>query len=91
MKVFTKEILLKLVPVTQDFSGFSEVGEVWNDEKKEFDTFVAETLSYCKLKKAGTVSKKYIYAVIGSLPSQTFKEGDKINPKNIDHIKPIWK
>lgn len=90
MKVFVKEIKGKLVPVTQNFSGFSEVGEVWNDETKEFDEYLSSNKEMCTMKNSIAL-KKYIYSVVGSLPSHNFKEGDKINSRDVNCIKPIWK
>lgn len=91
MKVTVKEIKGKLVAVTQDFSSFSQVDEVWNDEAKEFDIFFAENKKVCVLENAGKIDKKQVYAVVGMLPeNKTFKEGDKINSKDVNYIKPTW-
>lgn len=91
MKVFVKNIKNKLVPVTRDFRGYTEVGEVWDDGAKKFDTFVSETKKVCVLKDAGEVDKKQVYAVVGMLPShKTFKEGDKIKSQDVVYIKPTW-
>lgn len=92
MKVFVKNIKNKLVPVTQDFRGYSEVGEAWNDGAKKFDTFVSETKKICILKNAGEVDKKQVYAVVGVLFfEKNFKEGDKVDiKKDVNYIKPKW-